>query len=75
MAPANPPVTHHFGAGQTWESQLICLFIILGFVLLYTLCCHLYTVVSKWSPQDPAANPEALDRLLGVPTPKNNERR
>ncbi|KAJ7438880.1 hypothetical protein FB451DRAFT_1416002 [Mycena latifolia] len=68
MAPPAPHSnnTHHFG-GQSWESQLTCLFIILGFVLRYTLGCHLYTA-GGWGSRG-AVNSEAVDRTLGAPSP------
>ncbi|KAJ7744264.1 hypothetical protein DFH07DRAFT_963797 [Mycena maculata] len=71
MAPTTSTNTH-YGAGQSWESQLICLFSIIGFVLFYTLCCHLYTVSVGW--RDDA---EALNRILAEPSqnPKPTGRR
>ncbi|KAJ7726580.1 hypothetical protein DFH07DRAFT_970461 [Mycena maculata] len=66
MAATSTTTSTHFGAGQTWESQLICLFIIIGFVLLYGLGCHLYTISVGW--HDDA---EALNRLLTQPPAQN----
>ncbi|KAJ7447570.1 hypothetical protein B0H11DRAFT_2248296 [Mycena galericulata] len=65
-----PPTTTRtstLDAVETWQSQLICLFIILGFVLFYTLCCHIYTVSVGWK-----SDAEALDRILAPPPPNRS---
>ncbi|KAJ7473955.1 hypothetical protein FB451DRAFT_1397965 [Mycena latifolia] len=62
MAPTTPSITHPFGAGESWESQLVCLFVIFGFALFYNLCCHLYT--AGGFAKTPPVDEEALDRVL-----------
>lgn len=46
MAPSTLSTPHHpFRSDQSWESQLACLFGIIGFALIYPLLCYLYNVV------------------------------
>lgn len=52
-----PPVT----GVESWESQLVYLFAIIGLALFYNMCCRLY-VVGGWSER-PAVDPEALGAL------------
>ncbi|KAJ6505800.1 hypothetical protein C8R47DRAFT_1209747 [Mycena vitilis] len=61
MAPSTPNPTHNFTADESWESQLVCLFGIIAFVLLYTLCCHLYSSAVGSA----ATTAGDLDRILG----------
>ncbi|KAJ7152342.1 hypothetical protein C8R46DRAFT_1228583 [Mycena filopes] len=66
MSPSPSPTTQsqsHRAHSQTWQSQLICLFTIMGLVLLYTLCCHVYNLLA-----DGAADSTAVDRILGIAT-------
>ncbi|KAJ7623064.1 hypothetical protein DFH06DRAFT_1340379 [Mycena polygramma] len=69
MAPSTPTLTHNFTADESWESQLVCLFGIIAFVLLYTLCCHLYSSAMGSA----ATSAGDLDRIL-VPYGKGNIR-
>ncbi|KAJ7691350.1 hypothetical protein B0H17DRAFT_1201196 [Mycena rosella] len=62
MAPINPHVSPSFSAGQSWESQLVCLFTIFGFALFYNVCCHLYA--TGGFGKKPAVDEEALDLVL-----------
>ncbi|KAJ7088437.1 hypothetical protein B0H15DRAFT_949613 [Mycena belliarum] len=62
MAPTTQPAAPPFGAGQSWESQLVCLFMIFGFALFYNLCCHLYAIGAF--RKRPAVDQVALDGCL-----------
>ncbi|KAJ7159671.1 hypothetical protein C8R46DRAFT_1224248 [Mycena filopes] len=67
MSPSPSPTTQNQPAhsGQTWQSQLICLFTIMGLVLLYTLCCHVYNLLLA-DGAGAADSTAAVDRILAT---------
>ncbi|KAJ7122490.1 hypothetical protein C8R43DRAFT_1241242 [Mycena crocata] len=63
-AAAQTSAATHISADQSWESQLVCLFMILGFVACYHLCCYVYT--AGGFRQLPAVDFDAVDRFVNA---------
>ncbi|KAJ7193444.1 hypothetical protein GGX14DRAFT_405510 [Mycena pura] len=79
MATAQTPSSlgdlRRFTSGQSWGSQPIFLFIILGFVLVYTLCCRVYAVVAASSRARGLQKVENVNHFLHAPRRKADRNR